>query len=161
MDSTDSIRTLLDRYYDGMATEADEDRLHRYFAQPGIPAELQADKLLFDAFKATDAATPPGLQQRLGRQIDGWNTVEKHTERRARTVSMRWVAGIAASMLALFSLGFYLDTRQGKERYARQADTYDNPQDAYAETQRALNTFAQAIDKGLGAIDNQGNKNKD
>lgn len=83
-----------------------------------------------------DQNAPRGLEERLDRQIDGWNRVEKTTERRGRTVLMRWVTGVAASLLILFGLAFmaYRHTEQ--------------------ETERALVAFSESLNKGLKLIEN-------
>ena len=71
---------LLNRYLRAETTEDEERQLEAFF----------------------DQNAPRGLEERLDRQIDGWNRVEKTTERRGRTVLMRWVTGVAASLLILF-----------------------------------------------------------
>lgn len=78
---------------------------------------------------------PRGLEERLSRQIDGWNRVEKTTKRRGRTVLMRWVTGVAASLLILFGLAFmaYRHTEQ--------------------QTERALVAFSESLNKGLKLIE--------
>ena len=78
---------------------------------------------------------PRGLEERLSRQIDGWNRVEKTPTRRGRTVLMRWVTGVAASLLILFGLAFmaYRHTEQ--------------------QTERALVAFSESLNKGLKLIE--------
>ena len=85
------------------------------------------------------------MEKRMERQIDGWNTVERTTHRRARTISLKWIAGIAASLLLLVSVALVVNYR-----YERQPkDTFDNPEDAAAETQRALLKFSETINKAI------------
>ena len=95
-----------------------------------------------------------GLEQRLSRQIDSWNRVEKTANRRARTIGLRWMAGIAASLLLLFAIGLLVDRQQKQAQYAVQQDTFDDPRDAYAETQKALMMFSKSINKGLNKVEN-------
>ncbi len=81
--------------------------------------------------------------------------VEKHSNRRARTVSLRWMAGMAASVAVLLTLGTYLNNRESTARpIATDVETYDNPKDAAGETERALTKFSIAINKGLDKINN-------
>ena len=80
---------------------------------------------------------PAGLEARLSRAIDGWNRVEKTTERRGRIVMARWISGIAASLLILFGLAFMA------YRYTER------------ETERALTAFSESINEGLRLIVNQ------
>ena len=44
------------------------------------------------------------MEKRMERMIDGWNTVERTTNRHARKISLRWIAGVAASWLLIVSL---------------------------------------------------------
>ncbi len=151
MTETD-IRPLLDRYYEAQTTPQEEETLKRYFLTADVPASLMADKQLFMAFSTTTTDVPHDLEQRLERSIDQWNMVEKHTDRHARTVSMRWIAGMAASMALLFTLGTYLNTRSitaTQTVAASMTETYDNPKDAASETERALTKFSIALNKGL------------
>lgn len=54
------IRRLLDLYYDGSATAAEEASLTRYFLEhPDVPADLRTDRDLFVALHRAAALTPP------------------------------------------------------------------------------------------------------
>lgn len=92
------------------------------------------------------------MEKRLERQIDGWNTVERSTNRQARTATLRWIAGVAASLLLLVSI--VLIANNDSSLFTQRAstpttDTFDNPEDAAAETQRALLKFSEAINKAI------------
>lgn len=150
----DEINTLLRKFYDGQTTEAEENRLREFFNNPDIPSELADEAAFFRSLPAT----PKGMERRLERQINAWNMIEKTTERKARSVSLRWVMGMAASVLALLTLGIYLNMRQPQPPLAVQQDTYTDPRDAYAETQKALTLFSQKLNKGLGSLEQ---KNKE
>ena len=105
---------LLDRFLSAETNEEEERQLQAFF----------------------DQNAPQGLEERLSRQIDGWNRVEKTTQRRGRTVLMRWISGVAASLLILFGIAFmaYRHTEQ--------------------QTERALTAFSETLNKGLSFIDN-------
>lgn len=151
---TDNIRQLLDRYYDGQTNEREEQVLKDYFLQDDVPPQWVTDQRLFRQLYGANMPTIDGLEQRLSRQIDGWNRVEKTTSRRSRTVGLRWMAGIAASLLLLFAIGLLVDRQQKQAQYAVQQDTFDDPRDAYAETQKALMMFSKSINKGLNKVEN-------
>ena len=91
------------------------------------------------------------MEKRMERQIDGWNTVERTTHRRARNVSLKWIASVAASLLLLVSVALVVNYRYERQHYAQQPskDTFDNPEDAAAETQRALLKFSESINKAI------------
>ena len=123
------IQQLLNRYLDGQTTEQEERQLDEFFSYPDQ------------------------LEKKLSRQIDKWNMVEKTTERRARTLTIRWIAGVAASLLLLFGTILMVKQNQETRAYASYEDTYDNPEDAAAETHRVLLKFSETIDKGLEKLD--------
>ena len=151
---TDNIRQLLDRYYDGQTNEREEQVLKDYFLQDDVPPQWATDQRLFRQLYGANMPAIDGLEQRLSRQIDGWNRVEKTTSRRSRIVGLRWMASIAASLLLLFAIGLLVDRQQKQAQYAVQQDTFDDPRDAYAETQKALMMFSKSINKGLNKVEN-------
>ena len=108
-------KELLDRFLSAETNEEEERQLQAFFNQNA----------------------PKGLEERLSRQIDGWNRVEKTTQRRGRVVLMRWISGVAASLLILFGIAFmaYRHTEQ--------------------QTERALTAFSETLNKGLDLIQNQ------
>lgn len=150
---TDKIRQLLDRYYDGQTNEREEQVLKDYFLQDDVPPQWATDQRLFRQLYGADMPAINGLEQRLSRQIDGWNCVEKTASRRTRTIGLRWIAGMAASLLLLFAIGLLVDRQQKQAQYAVQQDTFDDPRDAYAETQKALMIFSKSINKGLNKVE--------
>lgn len=152
------IKQLITRYYDGQTSEAEEQWLHDYFCSPDVADELKEEQ---DFFRQSGRAVPvpDGLEDRLSRQIDRWDKVEKSTVRHTHIVGLRWIAGIAASFLILLSAGLYLSQRHAERDVAQQQnsiympeETYDNPKDAYAETQRALTKFSETLNKGIGEV---------
>ena len=82
-------------------------------------------------------------------QIDNWNMVEKTVNRRTRTLSLHWISGVAAAIALIFSATVFVNNRTNEQEYTVQKDTYDNPKDAYAQTQRALKLFSAKMNKGL------------
>jgi len=92
-----------------------------------------------------------GMEQRMGKQIDQWERVERMTERRSVGSTLKWVAGVAASLLLILSVSLIANHQQQKQFAQLQLtkDTYDNPEDAAAEAQRALLKFSEAINKAI------------
>lgn len=121
--------------------------------------ENNLDYLLrqIDEGKATDEqmaqaeAQLAKMEKRMERQIDAWNMVERTTDRRARSISLRWIAGVAASLVLLVSLALIFNNHYEEQDVAMEQseDTFDNPEDAAAETQRALLKFSECINKAI------------
>jgi hypothetical protein len=149
----EDIRPILKRYYDGLATPDEEARLRRYFAGDDVPDDLAADQQLFRAMDQMAAPFDKGMEQRLSREIDRWSRVEATTIRRGRTVRLRWITGIAASLLVLTVTGVRMwqvhSDAQAAQPVALQEDTYKNEKDAYEATARALTKFSKSLNKGL------------
>ena len=131
------IEALLERYYDAQTSETEERILKDFFLHEEVPTHLLAEKEMFLQLQAS--AVPEGLEDRLSQSIDQWG--KKH-----RTLRLQWIGSIAASLLLLFGAGWYLQEPTRK-------DTCSTPEEAYAETQRALAMFSTALNKGMKQMD--------
>lgn len=154
------IERLLERYYQGSASQEEEQQLKKHFDRDDVPGGLEAEREMFRFFSRQarqDIPLPPGLEERLSKRIDQLEEEEKRQEtaRPARRLSspalLRWAGGIAASLVLLLGIGLY---RQANDR---PRDTFDNPELAYAEARRALNLFGTAFDRGEKQMEKAGN----
>ena len=138
------INTLLKNYDEGIATEAQERELRRLAAARGLPDEWN------EYFAALDAAVEPpeGLEQRLEANIDALDAAQQMWYRR------RWrrVAGIAATVAILLSVGLYVHNQRQTQAILNQ-DTYTDPQAAYNETELVLTQMANHLNKGSEGVD--------
>lgn len=160
MKETEKTQRLLDKFYDGQTTEAEEAEL-RSLLEGGDAADgFSADRQLFSALHPDEKEVPDGLEEQLDRQINQWNTVETTAHRRNRRVNMRWMAAIAAMMLLLFGVGAIVWNHERTPEYT-QPNTYDDPEEAYAETSRALMKFSKALNKGIEETEKAARKHKD
>mgnify|MGYP000846567644 FL=1 len=160
MIKTEDIKRLLDRYYDGMTTEEEENTLRTYFNSKDIDANLKEESFFFTALQSSECPTPAGMEERLSRQISQWNILEVTTRHTIRHINLRWVVGIAASLLLLFATGAIVYQNENKSPQTEQ-DTYTNAKDAYAETSKALMKFSKTLNKGIDATENITNKTRD
>ena len=160
MVKTEDIKRLLDRYYDGMTTEEEENTLRTYFNGNDIDASLKEESVFFTALQSSDCSTPVGMEERLSRQISQWNTLEVTTRRTTMHINLRWIVGIAATLLLLFTTEAIVYQNERISPQTEQ-DTYTNTTDAYAETSRALMKFSKSLNKGIDATENITNKTRD
>lgn len=144
---------LTDLYFEAQTSEQEELELKKWAHDNSTTDESKQLNAYFQALDNSPAQLPEGLERRMERSTEEWGRVEHHAGNRARTTTIRWVAGMAACFALVFSMGTALNIREDKQANYAVTDTYDNPQDAYQETQRALRTFSLAINKGLDAID--------
>ena len=160
MTKTEDIKGLLAQYYDGLTTEEEENTLRTYFNGNDIDASLKDESIFFTALQSSECPTPAGMEERLSRQINQWNTLEVTNRRAIRHINLRWIVGIAASLLLLFATGAIVYQNENKSPQTEQ-DTYTNAKDAYAETSKALMKFSKTLNKGIDTTENITNKTRD
>ena len=148
------IEKLLVRYYDGETTEAEDKELKRFFTDEEVPAHLLAEKELFlQIATQPEAEVPEGLEDRISRQIDEWDTRERReikVKKHTRTIRMQWIGSVAASLLILFSVGMYMYKPYTP---STPQDTCATPEEAYAEAQKALLMFSSTLNKGIKQVE--------
>lgn len=138
------IKQLLGRYYDGSSSEADERKLRAYFAGDDVADELTADKDIFLSLSGEDnISVPTDLSDRICSEIYKWDAREK----RRRRFVFRAVISIAASLAVLLTIGVWF--MQQPKTTGQQL----SPEEAYAQTEKALKIFAKALDKSSEGIE--------
>lgn len=164
---TREIEQLLEKYYDGTSTEEEERLLESFFAGNDVPAGQSDDQDYFMSLNALKAVAgkPDRLEQRLEAMLDAAGSragtatppvavMGKAPARRARIASMvRTVAGMAASIAIVASLGVYLHTRHAGTAVAEQA--------TYAQAQAAIVKFSSTLNKGFAQMEMAHEKAKD
>lgn len=110
----DEIRLLLDRYYDGTATDSEIDALTRYFVGTHrIPADMRADQAIF---RAMASHSQPGMPTDLQRKIVAATYGDS-----SRTLRRRWTFALTAAATILLVLAIGLS-------YFTEKPTPDTPQ---------------------------------
>lgn len=92
------------------------------------------------------------MEERLSSQIDDWASQEQKSKRQQRKVWLRHAMAAAACLLLLVSVTVWFTNNQQKDSkvtMVTEKDTFDNPEDAAAETERALVLFSGAINKAI------------
>ena len=138
------IEKLLERYYNAETTEQEEQMLKYFFFNEEVPPYLQAEKAMFLQLQASNV--PEGLEERLAQQIDQWELSEQKTQKKLRIFRLQWIGSIAASLLLLIGMSWYMYESQRK-------DTCATPEEAYAHAEKALVLFSEALNKGLRPIE--------
>lgn len=155
----EQIRILLDKYYAGEADLLEEAHIMDYLSRDDIPADMEADRELFDRlYGIAGAYGTAGIERRMARQAESWNRIEQNTTRRERRLSLRWMSGIAASLLILTTVGMLAINNSGNTQTAQGRDsihkeyTEEEIQQARAVTELALMKFSKSMNKGLDAL---------
>ena len=133
------IKDLLDRYWEGDTTLEEERELRSYFASSQVSEEFLPFKSLFAFYEEA---------QHL--QMQGEIKTPTQERNVGKTINMRWLINVAAS-IAIFIAMFYINKKSKSDlpqQYALQ-DTYENPEEAYAEVKKALLFVSAKMNKGV------------
>lgn len=142
---TNKIEGLLDKYYNGMTSKEEENVLLRFFSQENVPDNMKDEKAFFVTLHNNihkNSNIPQRLERNLETLIDSFDKTltTVPSSRRRPTLRLGSISGIAASVIAVASLGIYLHGRN----QITQADKA-----ALAQAQQALVEFSTTLNKGL------------
>ena len=127
------VEQLLENYFQGETTIAEEKQLKAYFSSNDVAPHLAKYQTLFGYFE-TQKETQ--FEQKLPLQ-----------PRKQRNV--KWI-GIAASFVVLFGLAtFYFYPSEPKNK---ELGTYDNPEEALAATHKALLMVSEQVNIGMESV---------
>ena len=127
------VEQLLEKYFQGETTIAEEKQLKAYFSSNDVAPHLAKYQSLFGYFE-TQKETQ--FEQKLPLQPRKQNNV-------------KWI-GIAASFVVLFGLAtFYYYPSEPKQE---DLGTYDNPEEAFIATQKALQMVSEQVNIGMESV---------
>ena len=129
-----NIEKLLEHYFDGNLNSADEKKLQDYFASPNVAQHLKQYQPLFGYFEEAK-------QQQSTRKI-ALPTKKQN--------SVKWLS-IAATVVVLIGASLYLYTNNAKVQ-DEGFGTYDNPEIAFQETQKALQLLSTNVNVGIESV---------
>lgn len=127
-----NIERLLEKYFDGQTDIAEENELRHYFSSLNVAQHLEQYKPLFGYFSVA-------ADQKLAR---------------ARPVKFKirplgWLS-IAASVAVIVGVVGYVQNRD--KAASPDLGTYDNPEVALKETQRALAMLSNHVNTGIESV---------
>lgn len=125
------IEELLEKYFEATTSIEEEKLLQEYFASNDVASHLEPYKSIFGFFA--------NEKQVESMQI----TVVKNTNQ-----SFKWLS-IAASLLIMFGVGFSIFNQDIK---SNDLGTYDNPEEAFLATQKALALVSKNVNKGIKSV---------
>lgn len=92
------------------------------------------------------------MEERLSLQIDDWESHEQQSRQKRRRAWLRHAVATAACLLLLVSVTVWFTHNQqedSKLTTVTEKDTFDNPEDAAVETERALMLFSGVINRAI------------
>ncbi|SCY66260.1 hypothetical protein [Flavobacterium caeni] len=128
---SDKIEQLLEKYFEGETTTAQEKQLQDYFSGD-VPAHLEQYKPMFGYFS-------------LAREQQFEQTVPLQSGKRKRVA---WLS-VAASVVVLVGVGTFAYFNQTQPQ---DLGTYDSPEEAFRETQKALALLSSHVNTGVESV---------
>ncbi|OXA77294.1 hypothetical protein SAMN05444397_103445 [Flavobacterium aquidurense] len=133
----DKIENILEKYFQGETTIAEEKELKEYFSSPNVAQHLEQYKPMFGYFSQVK-------EQKSTQEIP------LKTKKR----NVVWLS-IAASVVVLLGIGtFYFASQKTTTQVVAQSElgTYDDPEEALAATQKALALLSNNVNVGIGSV---------
>jgi hypothetical protein len=151
--NTKELNRLLEKYYKGESTEAEEEKLRRFFSGENIPEGYDTEKAIFCYYDEANAIPEPSYDFEA-RILDGIDRYEegrrKFSIRRHLIPSLSAAAGI---LLLAGSYFFFIHRSEPR-------DTFTDPQIAYAETMKILMNVSSQLNRGAMALEPVGKMNE-
>lgn len=140
------LNKLLEEYYEGSLSPADEKSLLELLSSEDLPAEYFEDKMFITTLYSEGGDlpdAPAGLDDRILAAID-------ESEKNKKLISNKRhffaVLSAAASILIIISFWFIMADNDKLQ------DTYQDPQLAYNETVKILYSLSANLNKGMGQM---------
>jgi hypothetical protein len=145
------IHDLLEAYYLGNTSIAEEEELREYFRSGEFPEELTAEAELFGYFSQERAANGnKKLEDKITRVIDAKRPEAGNVFSRWKTY---WISGAAAAILILITV--FIDIRiQNRNPLVVETDTFEDPYLAYMEAKRVMTFVSEKMNSGSESLRN-------
>lgn len=160
---TDEIKIMLDAFYNGETTVAEELILLKYFSSEDIAEELLDEKEVFlSMYQAEPIDVPPALEPKLENLIDELASKEEKNAGikpvAKRKHLLRWVGSAAACIALLISVTFYFNNKPdaGQPPATPEQQTAGNLSEAdkkaLKEAEDALILLSSNFNKGVDQL---------
>jgi hypothetical protein len=131
------IEDILEKYFQGETTIAEENQLKEYFSSSNVAQHLEQYKPMFGYFSQV-------------KQQKSTHEIPLQTKKR----NVAWLS-IAASVVVLLSIGtyFYVSEKNTAPVVAQsELGTYDDPEEALKATQKALALLSNNVNVGIESV---------
>lgn len=139
---TERIKQLLEHYFEGESTAAEEADLYAYFGSDEVDAELLPYRELFGALDELQSRPDEKLEEEL---MDFILESEHHEKKKLRYL---WQSISAAAAILIIALLVFND-QQDRNTWK---DTYSDPNEAYAEAAKTLQFVGTKYRQGLAQL---------
>lgn len=131
------IEDLLEKYFQGETSIAEENQLKEYFSSSNVAQHLEQYKPMFGYFSQVK-------EQKSTQEIP----------LKAKKRNIAWLS-IAASVVVLLGIGtyFFVSEKNAAPTVAQsELGTYDDPEEALAATQKALALLSNNVNVGIESV---------
>jgi hypothetical protein len=142
----EELDLLLEKYFSGTSTEAEEASLRSFFSSAGIPRGYETEAEMF-RFMNEASSVPEPSDDLSDRIIHALDDIRKPNKIRLLKNKYYAFSGIAAGILIVIASWFFL-TRSNEP-----ADTFDDPELAYAAVVNILYDVSGRLNQGGQAIE--------
>ena len=132
------IEILLEKYFQGETSIAEENELRNYFSSLGVAQHLEQYKPMFGYFSLPK-------EQMLKQEIP---LIPKSLDKKHYVA---WLS-IAASVVVLLGIGTYVFYNYDNANEKQDLGTYDDPEVALRETQKALALLSNHVNVGIESV---------
>ena len=139
----EKLKQLLNKYYEGNTSPGEEKELKEYFSGDEILPGYETEKDIFRHYVLSERVPSDDFEKRIVQAVDGLGTDE-----RKRIIRMRYVSALSTAAAILILVGSWFIFFQEREP----ADSFSDPQIAYAETMRILNYVSVNLNRGTIAL---------
>jgi hypothetical protein len=128
----DRIENLLEKYFEGETSIAEENELKVYFSTDDVAQHLEQYKAMFGYFSMAK-------EQKFEKKLP-FNVTRKN---------VAWLS-VAASVVVLLGMFTFYNYNMNQDQ---DLGTYDDPQKAFEETQKALNLLSKNVNVGVQSME--------
>ena len=136
------VEALLEKYFDGETSIAEEKELQEYFSTQQVAPHLEKYTALFNHFAVAK-------EQHFEQEISLLKIQKDENRNHKRNLS--WIS-IAASVVVLMGIGTYVFYNSEPVNNSKDLGTYDDPEVAFKETQKALSLLSKNVNVGIESV---------
>ncbi|SDG79012.1 hypothetical protein SAMN04488062_102163 [Flavobacterium omnivorum] len=136
------VETVLEKYFEGETSIAEEKELQDYFATQHVAPHLEKYTALFNHFAVAK-------EQQFEQEIPLFEIQKVESRNKKRLLG--WMS-IAASVVVLMGIGTYVIYYSEPVNNSNDLGTYDDPEVAFKETQKALSLLSKNVNVGIESV---------
>ena len=142
----DKIENILEKYFQGETSIAEENELKDYFSSSNVAQHLEQYQPIFGYFSQVK-------EQKSTQELESLTRTGEAIPLQTKKRNVAWLS-IAASAVVLLGIGTYFYISENTTPIVAQSElgTYDNPEKAFAETQKALALLSNNVNVGIESV---------